>query len=453
MAILAKLQNSISLFAIVDVETTGGHASGHAMTEIAIVLHDGIKVVDNYSKLLNPKQHIPLNIQTLTGITPDMVEDAPTFPEVAEEIREFLGDHIFVAHNVNFDYSFVKSAFAQVGIDYNPRRMCSVRYARRVEKGLKSYSLGNLCKHFNVDNEAAHRAWGDATATAKIMEYLLEKDKDGQWQFLIKKNSGEFNLPANLPSDDYHNLPEVPGVYYFMDDHGKPLYIGKAKNLKKRVSTHFVADKEGSKSQGFKREIFNIKFEKTGSELLASLLEDHEIRHYWPKYNRAQKNPKRKFAVYLFYNQKNVPSLAINMISSQQGYIRDFHSNSEAQKWLLKQIENYELDSARCGFPFSFPEIEVTEEQHKENMQQLLDDLANESQNLVIKTQGREDDEDGFALVKDGHLAGIGFISHDVQLTTFEDLLDYTRELRSSITTQAILRKVLEEGRYAVEEL
>ncbi len=440
------------LFAIVDVETTGGHASGHAMTEIAIVLHDGTKVVDNYSQLLNPKQHIPLNIQTLTGITPDMVEDAPTFPEVADEVREFLGDHIFVAHNVNFDYSFVKSAFASVGIDYNPKRMCSVRYARRVEKGLKSYSLGNLCKHFKVNNEAAHRAWGDATATAKIMEYLLEKDKDGQWQFLIKKNSGEFNLPANLPSDDYHNLPEVPGVYYFMDNLGKPLYIGKAKNLKKRVATHFVSDKEGSKSQGFKREIFNIKFEKTGSELLASLLEDHEIRHYWPKYNRAQKNPKRKFAVYLFYNQKNVPSLAINKITSQQGYLRDFHSNSQAQSWVLKQIEEYNLNAAKCGFPFSFLDREITEEQHMTGVQRLIDDLNSQSQNLVIKTYGREPDEDGFALVKDGHLAGMGFVPHDVQISSYGELQAFTCELRSSITTQAIIRKVLEEGRYAVEE-
>lgn len=440
------------MFAIVDVETTGGHAAGHNMTEIAIVLHDGVKVHDSYSTLLNPGKEIPLNIQALTGITPEMVEEAPHFSDVAQEVRDFLSDHIFVAHNVNFDYSFVKAAFDGVGIDYNPKRMCSVRYARRIEKGLKSYSLSNLCKHFKVENEAAHRAWGDAQATAQILEYLLEKDTQGQWQYLIKKNSGEFNLPANLPSDDYHNLPEVPGVYYFLDDHGKPIYIGKAKNLKKRVATHFVSDKEGSKNQGFKREIYKINFERTGSELLASLLEDHEIRHHWPKYNRAQKNPKRKFAVYLFHNQNDVPSLAINKITSQQGYIRDFHSNSQAQQWLLKQIENYELDSARCGFPFSFPEIEVTEEQHKENMQQLLDDLANESQNLVIKTRGREEDEDGFALVKDGHLTGIGFISHEVQLTTFEDILDYTRELRSSITTQAILRKVIEDGRYDVEE-
>ncbi|MDZ7846631.1 MAG: 3'-5' exonuclease [Owenweeksia sp.] len=203
------------MFAVVDVETTGGHASGHCMTEIAIVIHDGLKVVDQYSTLLNPGRAIPIGIQSLTGISPEMVEKAPFFGQVAQEVHDFLGSHIFVAHNVNFDYAFVKAALADCGIDYKPRRLCSVRFARRIEKGLRSYSLSNLCKHFNVSNEAAHRAWGDASATAQILGYLLEKDTGAQWQQLIKMNSGEFNLPAHLSSQDYHSLPEVPGVYYF----------------------------------------------------------------------------------------------------------------------------------------------------------------------------------------------------------------------------------------------
>ena len=440
------------MFAIVDVETTGGYAKGHQMTEIAIVLHDGIAVIDTYSSLLNPGQNIPLNIQTLTGITPGMVADAPRFEDVAEEVRNFLGDYIFVAHNVNFDFAFVKAAFATVGIEYNPRRMCSVRYARRVCKGLKSYSLSNLCKHFRIQNEAAHRAWGDALATAKIMEQLFEVDEAGQWQYLIKKNTGEFNLPANLPSEDYHELPEQAGVYYFLDHTDKPIYIGKAKNLKKRVASHFVFDKESKKSQGFKREIFRIKYELSGSELLASLLEDHEIRHHWPKYNRAQKKPKRRFGVYLFYNQNNVPSLAINKITTQQGYLIDFHSNAQAQAWVLKKIEEYRLDAARCGFPFSFSEIKVTDEEHILGIEQLVKAIKTLNRTTVIKTRGRNPEEDGFALIKDGSLAGIGFIPQDAELVTLEDLWGYTRELKESITTQSILRKVLEDGRYPMED-
>ncbi len=441
------------MFAVVDVETTGGHASGHAMTELAIVLHDGVQVVDSYSTLLNPRQPIPIGIQTLTGITPEMIEDAPIFEDRASEIRNFLGDHIFVAHNVNFDYAFVRSAFAKCGIDYNPKRLCSVRYARKVEKGLRSYSLKNLCKHFQLTNEAAHRAWGDASVTAQLLGQLLQKDREGQWQYLIKKNSGEFNLPSNLPSEDYQALPEVPGVYYFLDQWGTPIYIGKATNLKKRVASHFISDKETKRSQAFKREIYSINFERTGSELLASLLEDHEIRHYWPTYNRAQKKPKKKFAVYVYHNQKGVATLAVNKISSQQGFLKEFHSLHEAQSWVLKMVHKHGLDAAYCGFPFSEVHTDVSAEEHNKRVEALIEEMSTNEDSFIIKTRGREPDEDGFALVEQGHLAGIGFVPRDIDIRDPEELMGYLRKLRSSITTQGILTKVLETGKYPVVAL
>tara|TARA_R110000850_G_scaffold44945_8_gene113801 strand:- start:419 stop:1747 length:1329 start_codon:yes stop_codon:yes gene_type:complete len=441
------------MFAVVDVETTGGHASGHGMTEIAIVVYDGMKVVDSYSTLLNPQQSIPLGIQTLTGITPEMVKEAPIFKEKAEEIRDFLGDHIFVAHNVNFDFSFVRSAFSSCGVDYNPKRLCSVRYARKVEKGLRSYSLKNLCAHFEITNEAAHRAWGDAFATAKVLGNLLEKDKDGQWQYLIKKNSGEFNLPANLPSVEYKKLPEAPGVYYFKDQSGKAIYIGKATNLKKRVASHFISDKETKRSQAFKREIYHIEYEETGSELLASLLEDNEIRQYWPKYNSAQKKPKKKFGVYAYQNQKGINMLAVNQVTRQMGFMKEFFTLHEAQTWVMQMVNKYELDAAYCGFPFSEIEHEVSLDQHNERVDTLIKDNMEYAQSFVIKTKGRSQDEDGFALIDDGQLAGIGFIPHSSDIRSHEDLRDYMRELHNSITTQGILNKVLESGRYPIELL
>ncbi len=438
------------MFAVVDIETTGGHPAGHGITEIAVVIHDGVREVDRYSTLLNPGQAIPLSIQALTGITPDMVSSAPTFEEVATELRTFLGDHTFVAHNVNFDYSFVKAAFTKCGIDYNPKRLCSVRYARRIEKGLRSYSLSNLCRHFGVRNEAAHRAWGDAIATSVILSTLLEKDVQGQWQHLIKKNSGEFNLPANLPSEDYHALPERPGVYYFMDRSGKPVYIGKASNLKKRVATHFISDKETKRSQAFKREIHQIRFEETGSELVASLLEDHEIRHYWPPHNRAQKNPKRRYGVYLFYNQNRIGCLAINRISSQKGFLIEFYTQHEATGWVYEMVLKFELDPARCGFPATVTDYEVDDELHNERLRDLLEFLDNQKQSYLIKVPGRNHEEDGFVMVQHGHLTGIGFVSREFELHSNEELTDYLRPLRSSITTQSILEKTLSSDSHQI---
>lgn len=440
------------MFAIVDVETTGGHASGHGLTEVAIVLHDGVKQHGSYTTLLNPGQPIPLNIQALTGITPEMVSNAPKFSEKAKEILEFLGDAIFVAHNVNFDYSFMKAAFASCGVDYNPKRMCSVRYARSIEKGLKSYSLGNLCKHFKIKNEAAHRAWGDATATAQIMEILLGKDTSGQWQHLIKKNSGEFNLPANLPSDEYKALPETPGVYYFMDQEGKSLYIGKAKNLKKRVATHFVTDTESKKSQGFKREIYHIDFEQTGSELLAILLEDHEIRHHWPKYNLAQKKPKKKFGLFTYKSVSGNWHLVVNRLSNQHGFVAEFYSQQEATSKALQLVKEFELNPSFCGFPLlTFDQNDVVN--HNVGFEQMLQHLSEKEETLLIKTMGRNTEEDGFAYILDGNLGGIGFVPKEAEINEISQVLPYLKKLRSSITTKAVLDKVLTSNRHQIVKL
>ncbi len=441
------------MFAVVDVETTGGHASGHRMTEIAIVISNGREVVDTYRTLLNPQQPIPLNIQTLTGITPEMVVDAPLFEEKAEEIRNFLGEHVFVAHNVNFDYAFVKSALEECGIRYNPKRLCTVRYARKLQGGLSSYSLKNLCRHFGVQNEAAHRAWGDAAATTEILQILLDQDAGLQWQQLVKKNSGEFNLPSNLPSDEYHALPATPGVYYFKDQQGKPIYIGKAKNLRKRVASHFITHKDTKRSQAFKREIYHIDYEVTGSELLAILLEDHEIRHHWPKYNMAQKNPKKRFGIFAYQSQKGCWSLGINRITSQKGYLEEYFSHNEALNRMYDLVKQFELNPTRCGFPEVYLPNGLKEEEHRQNFEKMLEEFDKRQECLIIKTQGRSKEEDGFAYVENGRFVGIGFIPRDSDIRHQEDIRLYIRQLQSSITTNGLIDKILNEGNYATLRL
>lgn len=434
------------MFAVVDVETTGGYANGHGMTEIAIVIFDGEKVVQDYTTLLNPHRPIPAGITALTGIDDDMVADAPDFAAVAEEIKAVLGDHIFVAHNVNFDYSFVKAAFAEVGVNYNPKRMCSVRYARKVLPGLKSYSLKNLVKHFNFYNTAAHRAWGDARVTAQILGELFNTDTQGVWQHLIKRNSGEFNLPAHLPSEEYHNLPDKPGVYYMYNEAGETIYIGKARNLKKRVASHFISGKETKKNQAFKREIFHIDYRLTGSELVASLLEDHEIRHYWPRYNRAQKNPKRKFGLYLYQNQKGIWHLAINRITRQQGYVLEFYSQFDAQNWLIEMIRKYQLNPNYCGI-VGLLDQQPLDELHSSGMQRLLEDIEASKQAYILKTNGRELSEQGYILIENGHATGYGFVDTAFSNDTNDAILDNLQELRSSVTAQAIVRKIMQDNK------
>src|SRR5260221_613085 len=161
------------MYAVVDIETTGGYAAAHGITEISVYIHDGERVVKHFETLINPKQHIPYYITALTGISNAMVVDAPLFDEIAETLYELLSENIFVAHNVNFDYSFVKHHLKNAGLDLTTKKLCTVRLGRKVFPGLPSYSLGNLCRSLGIRIENRHRAGGDAKATVLLLEHYL----------------------------------------------------------------------------------------------------------------------------------------------------------------------------------------------------------------------------------------------------------------------------------------
>src|SRR4051812_17647739 len=209
------------MYAIVDIETTGGHASANGITEIAICIHDGKKVTQRYSTLVNPRRDIPIYIRALTGISNEMVATAPDFEDVSADIYHLLHGKIFVAHNVNFDYSFVRHHLMAAGYTLQSNKLCTVRLGRKIMPGLPSYSLGKLCKHLNIDNESRHRAMGDAEATAKLFSLLLQNDINNHIKVALKQNSKEQVLPPHLPKTAIEQLPRTPGVYYFHDAKGK----------------------------------------------------------------------------------------------------------------------------------------------------------------------------------------------------------------------------------------
>ncbi|RYD89366.1 MAG: DNA polymerase III subunit epsilon, partial [Sphingobacteriales bacterium] len=286
------------MYAIVDIETTGGHANANGITEIAICIHDGTRVIKRFDTLINPQRDIPIYIRALTGITNEMVQDAPLFKDMAHEIYQLLHDKIFVAHNVNFDFSFVRYHLAQAGYDLQCNKLCTVRLGRKIMPGFPSYSLGKLCSQLGISNNSRHRAAGDAEATAILFSLLLEKDTEKHIIKALKQNSREQVLPPNLPKKDVEQLPYTPGVYYFHDNKGKVIYVGKAKNLKKRVCSHFTGNNPGPQRQEFLRNIHSITYQLCGTELIAFVLESIEIKRLWPKYNRSLKRFEHAYALY-----------------------------------------------------------------------------------------------------------------------------------------------------------
>ena len=266
------------MYTIVDIETTGGSSHHDKITEIAILVHDGEKVVDEFITLINPERSIPYFITGLTGITNEMVADAPKFYEVAKSIVEMTEGKAFVAHNANFEYQFIRQEFKSLGFNFKRKVLCTLKLSRKLIPGLRSYSLGNLCDELNIEIDNRHRAAGDARATVKLFELLLSLDTDHD---SLIKNYGLTGLHPALDTRVIEDLAEEPGIYYFYDENGEMIYIGKSRNIRQRVLSH-LNNQASKRAMEMKDKIADIGYEITGSELIALIVESYEIKKIKP---------------------------------------------------------------------------------------------------------------------------------------------------------------------------
>ncbi|MBL0342032.1 MAG: 3'-5' exoribonuclease [Bacteroidetes bacterium] len=289
--------------AVIDVETTGLNPNENRMTEIGIVLMEDGVVTGRFESLVNPEVHIPDHVQRLTGIRDAMVKKQPLFSEIAALVNDMTGECIIVGHNVNFDYSFLKNEMKLAGIAFSRKTLCTIELTKYLYTDLNSYSLSALCRKFKIDNRNPHRALPDAEVTAALVLKLLDKIEPDFVERLFSKKSNL--VPDHLQETVYKILPSTTGVYYFIGKSGKPVYIGKATNIRNRVLSHFRGDGNSLKILSLGAQIKKIVFTETGSELLASLLEDHEIRHFWPSLNRAQKKHIVRFGIVAYMDQKH----------------------------------------------------------------------------------------------------------------------------------------------------
>ncbi|WDF54094.1 exonuclease domain-containing protein [Mucilaginibacter sp. KACC 22063] len=422
------------MYAIVDIETTGGHASANGITEIAICIHDGEKVVKRYETLINPSREIPIYISALTGITNDMVEGAPYFKTVAPEIYQLLHDKIFVAHNVNFDYSFLRHHLSAAGYDLQCNKLCTVRLSRKILPGLPSYGLGKLCNHLSIPNAARHRAAGDAEATAILFTLLLNSDTDNHIKQALKQRSREQVLPSNLPKSDIDRLPYTPGVYYFHDAKGKVIYVGKAVNIKKRVCSHFTGNNSGYQRQEFMRNIHRITFQECGNELMAFVTEAIEIKRLWPAYNRSQKNMEFAYGLYLYEDQRGYMRLAVDKRRKYSAPVYSCGSLFEGRSLLNRLIEEFELCPKFCFIQKNDqPCIGVNGSQcaceghesveiYNSKVANAIESLKTALPTFAIRDEGRHDDEHSCILIEEGRFYGMGYVSHYFDVDTIDQL-------------------------------
>ena len=439
-------------YAIVDIETTGGYASANGIIEICIQVFDGNEVVEEFETLINPNQVIPKYIQAFTGITNQMVQDAPQFEEVAEKVYTLLQGNVFVAHNVNFDYSFIKNHLEHYGYSLHAKKLCTLRLARQIFPGFPSYGLGNICQSLEIELFNRHRAGGDARATVVLFKKLLANDVKDCIASALHRNSKEQVLPPNVPKQQFVRLPSSPGVYYFHDSKDKVVYVGKAKDIKKRVNSHFCTNSDSKQRQNFLRYVHSISFKECATELMASILEAAEIKRLWPQFNQAQKNAEDVFGIYLYEDQKGYLRLVIDKKRKHSSPVCSFHYKVDVHNFLKKLITKFELcprlcfiqtDKEKCiGLQESYCRgaCEQLEDAdiYNERVKEAMESLKNRPSYMLFD-KGLQKNQLSCIMVEEGSIFGMGYIPEDMK----GQKMELVKERLQPIKENAVIRQLL----------
>lgn len=438
------------LYTIIDVETTG---KTNRMTEISVFKFDGKTVVDEFTSLINPNSFIPAHITALTGIDNETVANAPYFEDVAQDVLNITEDTVFVAHNVNFDFNVISGEFKRLGIDFNRKKLCTVRLSRKLLPGHRSYSLGKLCKDLDINLVDRHRARGDAEATTILFELLLQQPNASDvFKDFLNKNSREATLPPNLPKATFEALPSSAGIYYFKNKKGKVIYVGKAKDIKKRVLSHFYS--KTKKAQDMVRETGDIDFEISGSELVALLMEDAAIKHHFPIYNKAAKRTIQSFSIFSYEDRKGILHLASNKGRLVPNPIITFYNVREVRTFIEKLCAKYNLCPKYCHLQEAVSECshysiknckgickdEESIEDYNNRVLEAIYDISDNKDDIIVKEKGRNTNEDAFVMIKGGEYVGYGFIEKTETISHIDDLQAFLIPQKNNIDIKKILR-------------
>jgi len=419
------------LYAILDIETTGGKYNEEGITEIAIYKFDGLKVVDQFISLINPEQPIQPFVVNLTGINNDMLRNAPKFYEVAKRIVEITEDCILVAHNAKFDYRILRTEFRRLGFEFERKSLCTVELSQKLIPGQPSYSLGKLVRSLGIPLSDRHRASGDAQATIKLFKMLLAKDVEKDIMKEHVRQEPKKNLDSKL-AFILEELPSETGVYYFHDDQGEIVYVGKSRNIRKRVNQHFTND--NPKSREMQKKVASVSFELTGNELIALLKENQEIKQIKPKYNRALKRDIFSHGLFHSVDEDGYINLKIGRTHTAKNRITTFGSLRSAKNALTKWVEDYELCERLAGldtgsgpcFAHTIKSChgacvkDESPESYNERVRELIARYSYENKNMLLVGRGREVDEKSALLIEDGEFKGVGYFNLNHQVNNLD---------------------------------
>ncbi len=442
------------MYAIVDIETTGGKFNEEGITEIAIYRYDGHEIVDQFVSLVNPERPIQAFVVSLTGINNNMLRQAPKFYEVAKRIVEITQDAVLVAHNAQFDYRILRTEFDRLGYDFERKSLCTVELSKKLLPGHASYSLGKLVRALGIPLSDRHRAQGDAQATVKLFQLLLDRDVEKSIvQSSIRLDPKKQIEPKLL--ELIEQAPSEVGVYYLRNQQGKLIYIGKSKNIKKRLTQHFTG--QDRKSKKLQLETTDVQVERTGNELIALLKESDEIKIHKPLYNRSLRRSIFRYQLTHFVDDNGYINLKIEPSDKRKKAITTFTTFAQAKAVLFKITEHYQLCQKLNGLYQSKEacflhgieqcngaciQAEPAAEYNK-RVTEFLDKNRYQSNDLLIIDKGRHIEERSCILIEKGAFKGFGYYSLNFQVQNPEVLKSIIRPMQDNRDAQHIIQSYL----------
>ncbi|MBP9793840.1 MAG: GIY-YIG nuclease family protein [Flavobacterium sp.] len=446
------------MYAIIDIETTGGQYNEEGITEIAIYKFDGHDVVDQFISLVNPEKEIQPFVVKLTGINNAMLRSAPKFFEVAKRIIEITEDCIVVAHNASFDYRILRTEFRRLGYHFQKPTLCTVELSKKLIPDQPSYSLGKLVRGLGIPVTDRHRASGDALATVKLFKMLLAKDLEKSIVKTFIKTEIKSGMSPKL-LDIVEALPSKVGIYYIHNEKGELIYIGKSRNIKKRVNQHFTGTT--NKCKKIQMEVFAVTFEETGSELIALLKESEEIKINKPIYNRAQRKTIFPWALYAEKDEKGYLALKVLKADGRKKEITSFSTQQEGKNALFKITEKHQLcqkvnglyDTKKGCFQYDIKQClgacigKEQPDDYNVRVENFIQNHQFNNQNMVIIDKGRTSNERSAVLLENGIYKGYCFYDLNHQINNIEILKTIIIPMQNNRDTRNIIQNFINKKR------
>ncbi len=445
-------------YVVIDVETTGGSPKDSKIIELSMFKVVDSKIVDEYTSLVDPECDIPQFIERFTGITNAMVVGAPKFHEIAEDVLNFTEGCVFVAHNAAFDYGMYRREFLILGYDFRRSQLCTVRASRAVIPGHESYSLGKLTKALGIGLQGRHRARGDAEATAQLF-LLLEKTDSNQLAAFLQVELDPMILHPDLDIATLEDLPSKTGIYKFYNDARQLIYVGKSKNIKKKIDQNLrnVKTKSGLEMRS---EIAKITTKVTGNELIANLTEHNLIQEFNPTFNKPVKSTSN-FGLFDNVDAQGFLRFTISKLSENTAQpMRVFATKKKAIDFLTsvslqhnlqdsvvqqEEINLFSVLSDQQNGTTTPSQEEILS--YNARAERMYASLKLKHPHFFIIEEGRNRSEKCIVYVKNSTLVGWGFVPYYLLNKDLDQWIEAIEPQQSDATTEQILRDYLKNIR------